>query len=146
MLRRMPADESPHLDDQFTQGADSDRSMWWAMHRPETYALAALVLAVTALFSFGPGRLLSEIFFINGDHGIRAPLATGAGIDAGLALVAFGLALASIRAEDEDATWSPPVARAALVVGGIAAAFQIVALIVLAVTTPDVPGFTSPSP
>jgi hypothetical protein len=85
-------------------------------------------------------------------HGFNASRVTGfatadTAARAGVAVLAIGLAVLSIRAEDDDATWSPSLARAALVVSALAAAFAITTVVgVLVTDTPHVPGFTAPSP
>jgi peptidoglycan/LPS O-acetylase OafA/YrhL len=74
-------------------------------------------------------------------------LGWSAAVFALIALGGIGLAVVAIRTEDEDSTWSPAVARAALLLGAVALVFALVAVIgVLVTDTPRIPGFTAPSP
>lgn len=153
-----PADK-PHdrRDDGRDDGSDLDfdddpvgpPSLWWAVHRPETYALAALTLAVATLLGLSPAYEIVQAFLLNGNgNGDRGRLLLGipAGIRLGVALLAIGLAVASIRSDDEDTTWSAPVSRAALVIAVLAAALALTTLIGLLVAdTPQTSGFTVPS-
>lgn len=127
---------------------ESSRSVWWAVHRPETYALAGFTLAVVALLQIGPADRLVQTFLLDDrSFSFSRQLGWGAAIYGLLALGGLGLAAAAIRTEDEDSTWSPPVARAALVVGVVALVIAVVAVIgVLVTDTPRIPGFTAPSP
>lgn len=124
----------------------AERSLWWALHRPETYALAAIALAFVTLFSIEIEFEIVQAFSLNGNVGPRAVYGASAGIRGGLAVLAIVLAAMSVRSEDEDTTWSAPVARAALIVGVIGLAFAVTTLIGVLVSDPNVPGFTSPSP
>jgi 1,4-dihydroxy-2-naphthoate octaprenyltransferase len=121
-------------------------NLWWALYRPETYALSSLVLAVSVWIASAPiGEFLSLVFFDTGES-FRNVYGTTAAIRLALALLAIGMAVTSIRSEDEDTTWSPPVARTALIIASIGALFAIATLIAWLASTPHVAGFTSPSP
>jgi uncharacterized membrane protein len=127
-------------------GDDRGANLWWAVHKPETLALAALVIAVALLMFTEPLQEFATLAFFNtGNGNIRDVYGTMAGIRLGMCVFALALAVMSIRSEDDDATWSPPVARAALIVGGLAALLAIATLFAVLATTPQVPGFTSPS-
>jgi hypothetical protein len=117
----------------------------WALNPPETYSIASLALAIASIIGFGPGALLAEAIFINGEFSARGEVMTSSGVGVGICVVAIVLAWLAVRTEDEDSTWSPPIARAALVVALLAGVLALSALVVAAATTPNVPGFTSPS-
>lgn len=137
MLPPMHPDNDPRLSDTIDGTESSGDSLWWALHRPETYALAAIVLAVGALF----GGLLPSFEFVQafdpnaGGSDFRVTLGVAAGVRLGVAALAAALAVASLRTEDEDVTWSAPVARAALIVATLAALFALT--ILLGVLTVD---------
>jgi hypothetical protein len=128
--------DTDRLDDQADDElGTTDRSFWWALHRPETYALAAMVLAVAGLFGpLLPGFELVQAYDPGGSNEFRLSLGVTAGVRLGVAALAAGLAVASLRNEDSDVTWSAPVARAALIVAALAALFALAILLgVLAV-------------
>jgi hypothetical protein len=125
-----PLDE---LDDDYDEAPRS--SMWWALHRPETYAVAALALAVIAMVGLAPQELEQALAY--GQQGPKTFLGVGAGVRLGIAALAVLLAIMSIRTEDEDSGWSQPVARAALVVGAVAVALAAASLITVLTTTSD---------
>jgi hypothetical protein len=110
-------------------GAAAERSLWWALHRPETYALSALVLAATSLTQLLPGFELAQAWEVGDNGSLRGSLGLSAGIRLAVAALAVVLAILATRHEDEDATWSPPVARAGLVVAIVALVFAVASLI-----------------
>jgi hypothetical protein len=122
--------------------------LWWALHRPETFALSAFAVGMTTFIGLGPFYEVVQSFLLGDqDYSLSTQLGVAAAVRAGVAVLAIGLAVLSIRAEDDDATWSPSLARAALVVSALAAAFAITTVVgVLVTDTPHVPGFTAPSP
>jgi hypothetical protein len=107
---------------------DANRSLWWALHRPETYALTAMAMALAALFGLLPGFEIAQAFDV-GLNGIRGPLAVTAGVRLALAVIAAALAVRSIATEDEDVTWSAPVARASLAVSVVATLFSAITIV-----------------
>lgn len=116
------------------------RSYWWSLHRPETYAIAALTFAVGTLLSFGAGQEIAQaiIFASRSSDTEQTLLYILAGLRLGVALLAIGSAVLSIRSEDDDTTWSPPVARAAILVASLSALLSIAALITTATSSsPD---------
>ena len=123
-----PDDAGPDRLDNTTREDDAAaarQSLWWALHRPETYAVSALVLAVAALTGLLPGFEYTQAFELDPTD-IRGPLAVTAGVRLVVAVIAAGLAVASVRYEDEDSSWSAPLARAALVVAVVAALLALV--------------------
>lgn len=147
MLRRMSPDEVAGAGDLEDYADARSPSLWWAVHRPETYAVAALALAFVTLFSIEIEFEVVHAFALNDNISERVLYGVPAAIRGGLALLAIGFAVMSIRAEDEDTTWSAPVARAAVVVALIGLAFAVTTVIgVLVSDTPHIPGFTAPSP
>jgi hypothetical protein len=141
MLRRMHPDDAGHdrLDNTTDDDADvtTERSLWWALHRPETYALAALVMAVTATLGSLPGFEIAQAFNLGIGSDFRRPLAVAAAVRLGVAVLAAALAVLSIRHEDEDVSWSAPVARAALVVALVAAIFALIVFTGLLINDDD---------
>jgi hypothetical protein len=114
-----PYDESELMHDE--RGPLPQRSLWWAGHRPETYALVALVTAVSGFFGLTEAFEVVEAFLINNNDSQQLVYGYAGGIRVAVALVAILAAILSIRSEDEDTTWSAPVARCALVVAVLAA-------------------------
>lgn len=110
------------------------RSYWWSLHRPETYAIAALGLALVTLMSLAPSQELAQsiLVAVHSPSGEKDYLYALAGIRLGLALIAIVTAMLSVRAEDEDTTWSPPLARAALLLAVLSALLSVAALITTA--------------
>lgn len=148
MCRGMTSDESDairsyNLDDD----ADGDdlpgRSYWWSLHRPETYAVASLAIAIVTLISLGPAQEVTQaIFYAEGGDSQRKFLMIQSGIRLAIALFAIFAAMLSVRSEDEDTTWSPPLARAAILVAILSALFSAAALITAAVSSdPSQPQF-----
>jgi drug/metabolite transporter (DMT)-like permease len=136
----MTSDESDaitsyNLDDE----PDEDlplRRYWWSLHRPETYAITALAIGFASLFTLGPATdLIQSILYALAAHDEKTNLLTVAGIRLGMALLGILAAAMSIRDEDENSTWSPPVARAALLLAVLAAVFSAAAMIVTAATS-----------
>jgi cell division protein FtsW (lipid II flippase) len=143
----MTSDESDaitsyNLDDD----ADDDmpsRSYWWSLHRPETYAIASLAIAIVTLISLGPAQELTQaIFFADSGDSQRKFLMIQSAVRLAIALFAVFGAMLSVRSEDEDTTWSPPLARAAILVAVLSALFSAAALITTAVSSdPSRPDF-----
>ena len=148
MLRRMTPEDISDTRKPEDSRPGGPQSLWWAMHRPETYAIAALALAVTTLFSVALEDEVVRAFTVGSSTlSLRVIYGVPAAVRGGLALGAVMLAVMSIRSEDDDTTWSAPVARAAIVLAVIAAAFAVTTVIgVLVSDTPRIPGFTAPSP
>src|SRR4051794_26358474 len=101
----------------------------WAIHRCETYALAAVLIAVGTLVGGGTVQDLQQAVLFS-SHGPKTFLNVGAGLHLGLGVLAFVLAALAISAEDEDSTWSPPVARAAAIVAVIVIGLAVATLII----------------
>jgi hypothetical protein len=116
-----PTDDNDH--------AAAQQSLWWALHRPETYALSALVLAAIALTQLLPSFEISQAWEVGDGNSFRGTLGLSAGLRLAVAVGAVVLAGLAIRTEDEDVTWSAPVARAALVVAVVAILFALAALL-----------------
>jgi hypothetical protein len=117
-------------------GDDGDelppRRYWWSLHRPETYALTAFAIAFTSLLSSGAQDLIQSILFALTSHDEKTSLLTVSGARLGLALLAILAAAVSIRDEDDDSTWSPPVARAALLVASLATVLAAASMVITA--------------
>lgn len=112
------------------------RSYWWSLHRPETYALAALATAIVTVVSLAPAQEIAQaIFFSSNGNSEKHLLLALSGIRLGVALIAILGAVLSIRSEDDDTTWSPPVARAALLVAGLSVLLSAAALITVSLTS-----------
>jgi hypothetical protein len=139
------SDESDALASHDT-GDDGDelppRRYWWSLHRPETYALTAFAIALVSLMSFGATTLIQAILYALKSQDERTSLVTAAGVRLGLALLAVLAAAVAIDDEDEDSTWSPPVARAALLVAVLAALLAVAAIVVGLMTSVKSTGFT----
>jgi hypothetical protein len=120
-----------NLDDE-DDGDMPARSYWWSLHRPETYAIAALAIAFAALTNIGPAQEIAQaiLFSINGPSSEKDLLYAIGGIRLALAVFAIVAAVLSIRSEDPDTTWSPPVARAALLLAILDAVLSAASLIV----------------
>jgi uncharacterized BrkB/YihY/UPF0761 family membrane protein len=116
------------------------RSYWWSLHRPETYALVAVLIAFSALISIGPAQEIAQaiLFSVNGPSSEKDLLYAVGGIRLALSLLAIVAAVISIRSEDDDTTWSPPVARAAILLAILDAVLSAASLIVTA-TVSDSP-------
>jgi hypothetical protein len=124
-----------NLDDE-PDGELPSRSYWWSLHRPETYALASFALAFTSLFALGAAQdLIEAISYGISPHEQKTGLLIVCIVRLGVSLIALLGAGLSIRDEDDDTTWSPPVARAALLLAGLAALFTIAAMIIIGVTS-----------
>jgi hypothetical protein len=142
----MTSDESDAITSyKLDHDADDDddlppRSYWWSLHRPETYAIAALTFALGTLLSFGASEEIAQaiVFSVRSANSEHILLYTLAGIRLGGALLAIGTAALSIRSEDDETTWSPPVARAAILVAALSALLSVAALITIA--TASTPG------
>lgn len=114
-----------------------ERSYWWSLHRPETYALTALGLAVASLLTLGPAQEIAQAIILSGSHSEKALLLTLSGIRLGMSLLAILCAAISVRSEDEDTTWSAPVARAGLLLATLAALMSIGSLITVGLLSGD---------
>ena len=148
MCRGMSSDESDaitsyNLDHEPDDDDLPGRSYWWSLHRPETYAIASLAIAIVTLISLAPVQELTQaIFFADTGHSQRTFLIIESGIRLGVALLTIFGAMLSVRSEDEDSTWSPPLARAAILVAILAALFSAAALITAVVSSdPTQPDF-----
>jgi hypothetical protein len=134
-----------NLDDDGDDAGIPQRSYWWSLHRPETYALVAFALAAGTLISIGGAQELFQSVLLNlGSTNSEKPLVyTLSGIRLGVAVLAILAAVISIRAEDDDTTWSPPFARAAILVATLSALLSAASLILTAnaSTSPDNGGF-----
>jgi len=127
-IRSYDLDDDPDDDDE-----DMRRSYWWSLHRPETYAVASLVIALVTLISSAPAQELTQaIFYAVQERSQRTLLMVGSGIRLAVALFAIVCAMLSVRSEDEDSTWSPPLARAAILVAILSALFSAASLITTA--------------
>ncbi len=123
-----------NLDDDDPDGSLPQRSYWWSLHRPETYALTGFALAFGTLLSYGPAQeLVQSIAFSIQSQSEHTVLYIASGVRLGIALLAILAAVISIRSEDDDTTWTPPVARATLLVAAFSALVSIAALIATAV-------------
>lgn len=147
MLRAMTTDEERPAQPTDEVDAGPEPSLWWALHRPETYALTAFTLGFIDFVGRGPlyDVVRSYMVFATEDN-TRVALGVPAALQAALALLAAGLAVASIRSEDEDVTWSASVARTALVVAALAFLLSVVSLFGIVTTNNEIPGFNAPSP
>jgi hypothetical protein len=141
----MSSDESDHITSyNLDEDHDDDlpqRSYWWSLHRPETYAITALALAFGTLLSFGAAQEIAQaiLYSDRGSSTEEVLLYVLSGIRLGVALLAIGAAALSIRSEDDDTTWSAPAARAAILVASLSALLSVAALITTATSsTPDV--------
>jgi hypothetical protein len=105
------------------------RSYWWSLYRPETYALTGLAIGVLGLLGNAANQAITQAVFLNGPSSERALLLTSSGIRLGFALLGILAAVLSIRSEDDDVTWSPPVARSGLLIGALGAAVAVASLI-----------------
>ena len=135
------SDEEPDAISRFNLDEDPDddlprRSYWWSLHRPETYALTAFALAFVTLLEVGAAQeIYQAIAFLIRPGSPRDALFALAGTRLAIDLFAIGAAVLSIRSEDEDTTWSPPVARAAILVAVVSALLSAASLIVTATTS-----------
>ena len=113
------------------------RSYWWSLHRPETDALASFALAIVTLMSVGGAQEIYQaiIFVVRSPGSPRDALYALAGIRAAVGIIAIIGAAISIRSEDDDSTWSPPVARAAILVATISVILSAAALITRAASS-----------
>lgn len=134
------ANDDPHvirhnLDDEIsdTDGdADAPRGryhLWWATYAPETYALTALILAIASFILVEASNDFVQAYNIGHQTLGRTTLDIGNGIRAGIGAVAALLAAWSITLEDEDTSWSAPVARTALAIGVLGLVFALAAII-----------------
>ena len=139
----MTSDESDAITSYNLDHDDDDddeylvRSYWWSLHRPETYAIVALAFAVGTLLSFGAGQEIAQaiIFASRASSTEQTLIYVLAGIRLGVALLAIGAAVLSIRSEDDDSSWSPPIARAAILVATLSALLSAAALITTATSS-----------
>ncbi|MBV9098191.1 MAG: hypothetical protein JO079_09050 [Frankiaceae bacterium] len=123
-----------NLDDDHLGDELPARSYWWSLHRPETYALASLAVAFASLISVGPGQEIAQavLYGVGGPSSGRDLLYALSGVRLAMALFAILAAVLSIRSEDADSTWSPPVARAGILLAIVDAVLAAAALIVTA--------------
>jgi hypothetical protein len=103
--------------------------LWWTLHRPETYSLAAFMLAALSVLNIGAGNTIASAVEVSSNNP-RLAFGVEAGIRLAVAVVAFGLGWLAVRFEDDDVTWSAPVARAALVVGGLSVLLNLASVVV----------------
>jgi len=112
------------------------RSYWWSLHRPETYAIAALTIASGSLLTLAPiQELVRAILDAVTNTEERITIIALSGSRLVVSLIAMFAAVLSIRSEDEDTTWSAPVARAALLVAALSAVIATGSIIVAALTS-----------
>jgi 1,4-dihydroxy-2-naphthoate octaprenyltransferase len=141
MSRDMTSDESDAIRfnlDEDPDDEDLQRSYWWSLHRPETYAIASLAIAIVTLVSFSPAQEVTQaIFYADRGDNQRTFLMIQAGIRLGVALFAIFGAMLSVRSEDDDSTWSPPLARAAILVAVLSALFSAATLITTAAASAE---------
>jgi peptidoglycan/LPS O-acetylase OafA/YrhL len=137
----MTSDESDaisryNLDDDDDSNDDlPERRYWWSLHRPETYALTAAVIALSSISAAATDLYQAILFALSTEFGGKTSQLTVSATRLGMALLGVLAAAVSIRDEDEDSTWSPPVARAALLVTSLAAVLSLTAIIITAATS-----------
>lgn len=141
----MTSDESDaitsyNLDDNDDSDDDlPERRYWWSLHRPETYALTAAVLALSTISAAATDLYQAILFALSTESEAKTSQLTVSGTRLGIALLGVLAAAVSIRDEDEDSTWSPPVARAALLVTSLAVLLTLTAIIIIATTSTGPP-------
>jgi hypothetical protein len=124
------------------------RSYWWSLHRPETYAVTALALAFVTLMSLAPAQELAQAVQVhspNGPFDEKTLLLVVSSVRLGMAVLSIVCAGIAVRSEDDDVTWSAPLARAAILVAVVSALVSIASLITeITAGSPDQNGVLGP--